>query len=53
MSCFQGQGKRVNREYSGPLMPGGRTEDMLKEHERHVQAAVRRARADKNKSRMA
>ncbi|CAI9267174.1 unnamed protein product [Lactuca saligna] len=48
-----GQGKRVNREYSGPLMPGGRTEDMLKEHERHVQAAVRRARADKNKSRMA
>ncbi|CAN6357919.1 unnamed protein product [Urochloa humidicola] len=31
--------------YSGPLMPpGGNMEDMLKEHERHIQEAVRKAR---------
>ncbi|KAI3512969.1 hypothetical protein L1887_20292 [Cichorium endivia] len=45
--------KKVNREYSGPLRPGGSTVDMMNEHERHIQAAVRRARADKNKSRLA
>ncbi|KAG5520353.1 hypothetical protein RHGRI_033056 [Rhododendron griersonianum] len=33
---------------SGPLMPpGGNMEDMLKEHERQIQEAVRRARFDK------
>nr|GEU47746.1 probable serine/threonine-protein kinase At1g09600 [Tanacetum cinerariifolium] len=47
-------GKNINRVYSsGPLMrPGGTTEDMLKEHERQIQAAARRARADKSKSRL-
>ncbi|KAB2019112.1 hypothetical protein ES319_D08G275200v1 [Gossypium barbadense] len=33
---------------SGPLMPpGGNIEDILKEHERHIQKAVRRARLEK------
>ncbi|KAE8690774.1 putative serine/threonine-protein kinase [Hibiscus syriacus] len=33
---------------SGPLLPcGGNLEEMLKEHERRIQNAVRRARADK------
>ncbi|KAF7124524.1 hypothetical protein RHSIM_Rhsim12G0004600 [Rhododendron simsii] len=33
---------------SGPLMPpGGNMEDMLKEHERQIQEAVRKARLDK------
>ncbi|MBA0647122.1 hypothetical protein Goklo_015031 [Gossypium klotzschianum] len=33
---------------SGPLMPpGGNIEDILKEHERHIQQAVRRARLEK------
>nr|XP_043637674.1 probable serine/threonine-protein kinase At1g09600 [Erigeron canadensis] len=45
--------KRINRVYSGPLMrPGGNTVDMLNEHERHIQAAVRKARADKANSRL-
>lgn len=36
---------------SGPLMPpGGSMEDMLKEHEKHIQAAVRKARLDKDKT---
>lgn len=39
--------KRIH--YSGPLVPpGGNMEDMLKEHERQIQAAVRKARLDKN-----
>lgn len=34
--------------YSGPLLPpGGNLEDMLKEHERQIQHAVRKARLDK------
>ncbi|THF95767.1 probable serine/threonine-protein kinase At1g09600 isoform X2 [Camellia sinensis] len=34
--------------YSGPLMPaGGNMEDMLKEHERQIQEAVRKARLDR------
>ncbi|KAJ6793093.1 putative serine/threonine-protein kinase [Iris pallida] len=34
--------------YSGPLMPpGGNMEDMLREHERQIQQAVRKARIDK------
>ncbi|KAJ3681426.1 hypothetical protein LUZ60_015915 [Juncus effusus] len=42
-------GAKKNRiHYSGPLMPpGGNVEEMLKEHERQVQQAVRRARFDK------
>ncbi|KAI3773676.1 hypothetical protein L1987_48206 [Smallanthus sonchifolius] len=47
-SLRMGHGKKINRVYSGPLMPpGGSTEDMLKEHERQIQAAVRKARAAK------
>ncbi|WVZ88853.1 hypothetical protein U9M48_035321 [Paspalum notatum var. saurae] len=38
--------KRIH--YSGPLMPpGGNVEDMLKEHERQIQEAVRKARLGK------
>ncbi|XP_017217837.1 probable serine/threonine-protein kinase At1g09600 isoform X1 [Daucus carota subsp. sativus] len=36
---------------SGPLVPaGGSMEDLLKEHEKHIQDAVRKARLDKDKS---
>lgn len=53
MSHFQVHGKKINRVYSGPLMPpGGSTVDMLREHEKHIQEAVRKARADKAKSRL-
>ncbi|XP_038989997.1 probable serine/threonine-protein kinase At1g54610 [Phoenix dactylifera] len=47
-----GYGTKKNRiHYSGPLMPpGGNIEEMLKEHERQIQQAVRRARLDKVKS---
>ncbi|XP_038998316.1 probable serine/threonine-protein kinase At1g54610 [Hibiscus syriacus] len=35
-------------QYSGPMVPaGGNIEDMLKEHERQIQQAVRKARHDK------
>ncbi|KAI7731044.1 hypothetical protein M8C21_019933 [Ambrosia artemisiifolia] len=52
-SKAQGQGKKISRVYSGPLMrPGGNTEDMLKQHERRIQAAVRKARADQAKTRL-
>lgn len=38
--------------YSGPLLPpGGSVEEMLKEHEKQIQIAVRKARIDKNKNR--
>uniref|UniRef100_A0ACD5YWK3 Uncharacterized protein n=1 Tax=Avena sativa TaxID=4498 RepID=A0ACD5YWK3_AVESA len=38
--------RRMN--YSGPLVPpGGNMDDMLKEHERQIQQAVRKARVDK------
>ncbi|KAL0348203.1 UNVERIFIED_CONTAM: putative serine/threonine-protein kinase [Sesamum angustifolium] len=38
--------------YSGPLLPpGGSVEEMLKEHEKQIQIAVRKARIDKNKTR--
>ncbi|XP_076918691.1 putative serine/threonine-protein kinase At1g09600 [Bidens hawaiensis] len=48
-----GHAKKISRVYSGPLMPhGGNTDDMLKRHERQIQEAVRRARADKAKSRL-
>ncbi|CAM8943954.1 unnamed protein product [Rhodiola kirilowii] len=43
--------KKNRIHYSGPLMPpGGNLEDMLKEHERQIQQAVRKARVDKNRS---
>ncbi|KAF8726134.1 hypothetical protein HU200_019874 [Digitaria exilis] len=45
----QNRGRKYKRiHYSGPLMPpGGNIEDMLKEHERHIQEAVRKARLGK------
>lgn len=44
-----GYGSKSNKiHYSGPLMaPSGNMEQMLKEHDRHIQEAVRRARIDK------
>lgn len=37
--------------FSGPLMPpGGNMEDMLKEHERQIQEAVRKARLEKDRT---
>lgn len=44
--------KKNRIHYSGPLVPaGGSIEDMLKEHERQIQQAVRKARFDKARSR--
>ncbi|XP_038892545.1 probable serine/threonine-protein kinase At1g09600 isoform X1 [Benincasa hispida] len=41
--------KRIH--YSGPLMPpGGNLDEMLKEHEKQIQYAVRKARIDKAKT---
>ncbi|KAM7266484.1 hypothetical protein ACFE04_004381 [Oxalis oulophora] len=41
--------KKNRIHYSGPLMPpGGNIEDVLKEHERQIQQAVRKARLEKN-----
>ncbi|XP_021891645.1 probable serine/threonine-protein kinase At1g09600 [Carica papaya] len=46
-----GFAKKNRMHYSGPLLPqGGNIEDMLKEHERQIQHAVRKARLDKNKN---
>ncbi|PHU30090.1 putative serine/threonine-protein kinase [Capsicum chinense] len=43
--------KRSRLLHSGPLMPpGGSMEDMLKEHERQIQEAVRKARKDKTRT---
>ncbi|KAG6656271.1 hypothetical protein I3843_04G010300 [Carya illinoinensis] len=43
--------KKNRIHYSGPLMPaGGNIEDMLKEHERKIQQAVRKARLDKTRT---
>ncbi|PIM99759.1 Cdc2-related protein kinase [Handroanthus impetiginosus] len=42
--------KKTRMHYSGPLLPaGGSVEEMLKEHEKQIQIAVRKARVDKNK----
>ncbi|KAF5479419.1 hypothetical protein F2P56_000239 [Juglans regia] len=42
--------KKNRIHYSGLLMPaGGNIDDMLKEHERQIQQAVRKARLDKTK----
>uniref|UniRef100_A0A1J3D0Y2 Putative serine/threonine-protein kinase n=3 Tax=Noccaea caerulescens TaxID=107243 RepID=A0A1J3D0Y2_NOCCA len=47
-----GNAPRKNRiHYSGPLMPpGGNLEDLLKEHEKQIQQAVRKARVEKSAS---
>ncbi|KAL9451764.1 hypothetical protein AB3S75_013351 [Citrus x aurantiifolia] len=43
--------KKTRMHYSGPILPpGGNLEEMLKEHERQIQQAVRRARGDKTKA---
>ncbi|KAL9236987.1 hypothetical protein vseg_011585 [Gypsophila vaccaria] len=43
--------KKNRIHYSGPLVPpGGNLEDMLKEHERQIQHAVRKSRTDKTKN---
>ncbi|KAJ4975498.1 hypothetical protein NE237_000604 [Protea cynaroides] len=48
-----GYGSRGNKShYSGPLLvPSGNVDQMLKEHDRQIQEAVRRARFDKAKIR--
>ncbi|KAG6435242.1 hypothetical protein SASPL_100112 [Salvia splendens] len=48
----ESRGPRKNKiNYSGPLIPpGGNTEDMLKEHERQIQVAVRKALLNKVRS---
>ncbi|WVZ74997.1 hypothetical protein U9M48_023105 [Paspalum notatum var. saurae] len=49
LTGFGGKNKRIH--YSGPLVPpGGNMEDMLKEHERQIQQAVRKARVEKEKT---
>ncbi|KAG0469413.1 hypothetical protein HPP92_016113 [Vanilla planifolia] len=46
---YGAKNKRIH--YSGPLMPpGGNIEELLKEHERQIQQAVRKARLDKVKT---
>ncbi|KAJ0243114.1 Protein kinase superfamily protein [Hirschfeldia incana] len=41
--------KKNRMHYSGPLMPpGGNMEDVLKEHERQIQEAVRKSRLEKS-----
>lgn len=49
---WQGYAPKKNRiHYSGPLVPpGGNMDEMLKEHERQIQHAVRKARFDKTKT---
>ncbi|GKV24471.1 hypothetical protein SLEP1_g34083 [Rubroshorea leprosula] len=43
--------KQTRIHYSGPLLPsGGNLEEMLKEHERQIQNAVRKSRLDKTKT---
>ncbi|XP_056162773.1 probable serine/threonine-protein kinase At1g09600 [Syzygium oleosum] len=43
--------KKSRIHYSGPLLPsGGNLDEMLKEHERQIQNAVRKARLDKVKT---
>ncbi|XP_052207383.1 probable serine/threonine-protein kinase At1g54610 [Diospyros lotus] len=47
-----GSGSKGNKiHYSGPLVPSGKVDQMLKDHDRHVQEAVRRARLDKARAR--
>ena len=45
---YGGQGDKIH--YSAPLLPpSGNIDEILKEHERHIQYAVRRARQDKSR----
>ncbi|XP_051146548.1 probable serine/threonine-protein kinase At1g54610 isoform X2 [Andrographis paniculata] len=48
-----GRGSKGNKiHYSGPLMvPSGKVDQMLKDHDRQIQEAVRRARLDKERVR--
>ncbi|KAF7822709.1 putative serine/threonine-protein kinase [Senna tora] len=48
-----GYGSKGNKiHYSGPLLvPSSNTDQMMKDHDRHIQEAVRRARMDKAKMR--
>jgi serine/threonine protein kinase len=48
-----GYGSKGNKiHYSGPLLvPAGKVDQMLKDHDRHIQEAARRARLDKAKVR--
>lgn len=48
-----GYGSKGNKiHYSGPLLvPSGKVDQMLKDHDRQIQEAVRRARRDKAKAR--
>ncbi|KAK2999920.1 hypothetical protein RJ639_024238 [Escallonia herrerae] len=50
-----GYSSKKNRiHYSGPLLPpGGNIDEMLKEHEKQIQHAVRKARMDKSKTKKA
>jgi len=50
----QVNGTKKNRiHYSGPLMPPGvNMDEILREHERQIQQAVRRARLDKGKGKL-
>ncbi|CAN6232081.1 unnamed protein product [Urochloa humidicola] len=46
-----GFGGKKRIHYSGPLMPpGGNMDDMLKEHERQIQQAVRKSRVEKERT---
>ncbi|CAM0945644.1 unnamed protein product [Alopecurus aequalis] len=51
-SAGQAYGRNPRRmNYSGPLVPtGGNMDEMLKEHERQIQQAVRKARVDKDRT---
>ncbi|CAL1400248.1 unnamed protein product [Linum trigynum] len=47
-----GHGSKSRKiHYSGPLVPTGNMDEVLKDHDRHIQEAVRRARIDKVKIR--
>ena len=49
---YSSRGNKIH--YSGPLLvPSGKVDQMLKDHDRQVQEAVRRARLDKAKLRKA
>lgn len=51
MVQLQGHGSKKNRfNYSGPLISDGNMDEMLKEHEKRIQHAVRKARLDKSKT---
>lgn len=53
MLCQLGYGSKGNKiHYSGPLLvPSGKVDQMLREHDRQIQEAARRARHDRAKVR--